>query len=125
MATSPPLVSELTNQTRASFEEQVAEIKARIGDENLARVIVATSRGSIQELQRFFRVSNVKYTWGDNGIRIDFDFQNFVVPTFDVDFDSSGNAIGEESSASVSTRTSRNRRGSVIQLDVIDVEGET
>lgn len=83
-----PLISTLTDHQRLSFEDQVAEIEKRIGDQNLARVIVATSRGQIQELQRFFRVQTVKYDWGANdGIKIAFDFQNFIVARAEVDAD--------------------------------------
>ncbi len=75
-----PLVSTFTDHSRASFEERVAEIRARLGgNENLARVIVATSRGQVAELQRFFRVANVKFSWGLEGVEITFDFQNYVV----------------------------------------------
>lgn len=79
-----PLVSALTDFERVSFEQMVSEIKERIGDENLARVIVATSRGQIQELQRFFRVSTVRFSWNDSGVSIQFDFQNYVVSRADV-----------------------------------------
>lgn len=79
LSSKAPLVSELTNQQRRSFEEQVSIIKQKIPDENLARVIVATARGNIVELQRFFRVSNVKYAWDKNsGVNVDFDFQNYI-----------------------------------------------
>lgn len=75
-----PLVSTLTDHSRVSFEERVAEIQNLLGgDENLARVIVATSRGQIAEIQRFFRVANAKFTWGAEGVEIAFDFQNYVV----------------------------------------------
>lgn len=75
-----PLISALTNMDRASFEEAVTAVMARIGDENLARVIVATGRGLIQEVQRFFRVSTVRFTWdAKSGVAVNFDFQNYVV----------------------------------------------
>jgi hypothetical protein len=81
-ASSPaaPFVSTLTNFTRDSFSEVVQEIQQRIPDENLARVIVATARGQVQQLQKFFRVQTVKYNWSDNGIKVSFDFQNYFVP---------------------------------------------
>ncbi len=80
VTSSPPLISTLTSLSRSSFEEAVQEVNSRIGDENLARVIVATGRGQIQELQRFFRVSTVKFAWdAKSGIKVDFDFQNYVV----------------------------------------------
>lgn len=84
VTSAPPLVSTLTDFTRVSFEEAVQDLVARLGDENLARVIVATSRGMIQEVQRFFRVSTVKYAWDGQGIRIDTDFQNYVVARDDL-----------------------------------------
>lgn len=79
LSSSPPLVSTFTNFARDNFEKVVADVRARIGDENLARVIVATARGQIQELQRYFRVSTVKLDWSQTGIKVSFDFQNYVV----------------------------------------------
>lgn len=75
-----PLVSTYTDWSRNSFEDQVEEITNRIGDEDLARVIVATARGQVAELQRFFRVQNVKFHCdAQSGVKISFDFQNYVV----------------------------------------------
>lgn len=101
-----PLVSSTTDHFRNSFDEQVAEIKSRLGvdDENLARVIVATSRGQVQELQRFFRVSNVKYGWSDRGLNIDFDFQNYVLALFDVEDNESTQQTGAAQRTTVSRR---------------------
>jgi hypothetical protein len=79
-----PLVSALTDHMRGGFEETVADIAKRLGDENLARVIVATARGQVAELQRFFRVQNVKYTWGaEKGVQVSFDFENYVMAKTD------------------------------------------
>lgn len=76
-----PLVSTLTDHYRKSFAEAVADIKTLLGkDDNIARVIVATSRGQINELQRFFLVTTTKFVWTDeSGIKISFDFTNYVV----------------------------------------------
>jgi len=80
LSSRSPLVSTLTDNARAPFEQQVREVAERIGDENLARVIVATARGQVLELQRFFRVSNVKYEWDvEKGMDVSFDFQNYFV----------------------------------------------
>jgi len=76
---SHPLLSPLTDNQRTSFDAQVAAVTERIGDQNLARVLVSTARGQIQEIQSFFRVQNVSYSWGDGGISVNFDFQNYVV----------------------------------------------
>lgn len=79
MTPTGPLVSTLTDSFRQSFAKAVADVRQRIGDENLSRVLVATTRGVIQQLPRFFRVSTVKFDWSDKGLKIDFDFQNYVV----------------------------------------------
>jgi len=115
LSSRAPLVSTLTDTNRLPFEEAVAEIASRIGgDRNLARVIVATARGQVQELQRFFRVSTVRYDWSTTGIKIAFDFQNFVVVRSEVGTVSS--APGTLDSRSVPTRRS-------INLDVINIVG--
>jgi hypothetical protein len=75
----PPIISELTDHHRRSFEVEVAEVAAKLGDENLARVLVASSRGALQQLQETFRVSTVRFAWDTKaGVGITFDFQNFV-----------------------------------------------
>lgn len=103
MTIQTPLISVLTDHLRNGFEEQVALIAERIGDLNLARVIVATSRGAIQEIPSFFRVQNVKYTWSvDGGVEINFDFQNYVVPIF--------GTAGEPRAAGAAVTTQANPR---------------
>lgn len=83
-----PLVSENTDHARVPFAKRVAELTELLGDPNLAAVIVGTARGQVQELQRFFRVSNVKYDWTHNtGLKIGFDFQNYIEPRFKADAD--------------------------------------
>lgn len=75
-----PNVSSFGDSNRRSYEEQVAEINSRLGDQNLARVIVATARGQVAELQRFFRVETVKFNWSsESGLKIGCSFQNYVV----------------------------------------------
>jgi hypothetical protein len=75
-----PNVSSFGDSNRRSYEEQVAEIVSRLGDQNLARVIVATARGQVAELQRFFRVETVKFNWSsESGLKIGCSFQNYVV----------------------------------------------
>lgn len=77
--TQNPNGSTFGDSARRSFEDQVAEINRRLGDANLARVIVATARGQVAELQRFFRVETVKYDWDKSGMRLSFSFQNYIV----------------------------------------------
>jgi hypothetical protein len=83
--TSPPLQSSFTESLRRGFDAQVKEVAGKLGDENLARVVVATARGEVQELQRAFRVSAVHYSWDhDSGIKVSFDVQNYVEVRADV-----------------------------------------
>ncbi len=75
-----PLVAPYVDANRLPFAAQVAEVTAAIGDENLARIVVATARGQVFELQRFFRVQNVKIDWTSaKGFQFAFDFQNYVI----------------------------------------------
>lgn len=74
-----PMVSELIKQQRQSFGEAVSYLTQRLGDANLARVLVATARNSVVELQDTFRTKVVKYTVADGGaVAIDFDFENYI-----------------------------------------------
>ncbi len=77
--TQNPNGSTYGDSLRRGYEEQVAEITSRLGDAALARTIVSTARGQVAELQRFFRVETVKYSWSDKGLKIGFSFQNYVV----------------------------------------------
>jgi hypothetical protein len=75
-----PLVSSYTDFNRKAFESQVKEVGDLLGDINLARVIVGTARNQVSELQSFFRTQNVKFNWDyQSGVKISFDFQNYVV----------------------------------------------
>jgi hypothetical protein len=75
-----PVTSTLIELNRNSFDAQVDVVFKELGDRNLARIAVATSRGLINELQSFFRVQNVKFNWDwQSGVKIDFDFQNYVI----------------------------------------------
>lgn len=80
-----PLVSEWNNQARRTLGEAIAVLDKRL-DRNLARVIAATSLGTVRELQDVFRVKNVRYTVSEGGaVGIDFDFENFIEVRSDVD----------------------------------------
>lgn len=117
---TPPLVSAYTDNQRASFEEAVADITSRIGDENLARVLVATSRGQIKDLQRFFRVSTVKFSWDGSGMKIDFDFQNYFVPALE---NLTKASTGVVERTSVPGQARRRRRTASRPLEIIE-EGD-
>lgn len=91
LSSNSPLVSEVTDHSRRSFNEEVDEVAKRLAgpngktDKNLAKVLVATARNSIAELLDTFRVSTIKFSLAEGGaIGIDFDFQNFIVPRYQV-----------------------------------------
>lgn len=71
--------SPLTDQSAMSASELAGEIYKRLGDENLADAIVATSRNLVFNLQNYFRAKNVKFDWDiKSGVSVSFDFHNFV-----------------------------------------------
>lgn len=83
-----PIAHELVQQAQASFADVVEGIARRLGgaqpsqgDYNFARVIVATSR-KMADIQSFFRVTAVRYSFDNNGLGINFDFQNYVEARF-------------------------------------------
>ena len=85
VSTNTPVASTLLDSIRMEFEAQVAEIKKRIPDDELARAIVTSTRADPLVLQRYFRIKNVTYKWGaGSGIEVSFDFQNYVEARFDV-----------------------------------------
>ncbi|NBX24121.1 MAG: hypothetical protein EBR52_08475, partial [Microbacteriaceae bacterium] len=116
-----PLVSSLTDHMRTGFDDQVRAIAERIGDENLARVIVATTRGLVSELQTFFRVANVKFAWSESGVATTFDFQNYVLATYDTT--TAEEAATPEPTGSERRTSSPRRRGRVTELDTINIVG--
>jgi len=117
-----PLISALTDHLRTGFDDQVRAIAERLGDVNLARVVVATSRGLVSELQSFFRVSNVKFAWSDKGVSVAFDFQNYVMATY-----SATTAAQRTDPAPTGTATAtpvaRRRRSRAITLEPISIVG--
>lgn len=78
-----PHIAEVLVHERRSFEEEVASIKAKVGnDENFARAIVATARNLVPGLQNTFRTSGVKFEFNMSGqdpsVSVSADFQNYV-----------------------------------------------
>jgi len=91
LSSKAPAVSALTDAHRRSFADQVREVqqalagKTQGGDENLARVIVASARSMVIELLGPFRTSNVVFNWSASaGVQISFDFQNYFSPRYGV-----------------------------------------
>lgn len=70
-------LSDFAGMTDAAL---VNYLTAKMGDANLARVIVAAGRNAIADMQNTYRVSNVTFDWSaDRGVEIGFDFHNFVI----------------------------------------------
>lgn len=106
-----PLVSTVTDFYRDSFNAAVQQITDRIGDANLARVVVATARGNIQQVQRFFRTANVKYDWSEKGVKISFDFQNYIVVRDQFDNNGQSGTVGSFPAGAVDSTTVPNGAG--------------
>lgn len=79
-----PLVSTFTDFQRRPLDEVVQELAQALGgDRALARAVVMGARS--QRAQRFFRVSSVKFDWSaESGMKVNFEFQNYVVATNEV-----------------------------------------
>ena len=73
-----PLVSPYVDSLRIGFEEQIKILTSKLKDVNLARVVAATSHGKISSLQNFFRVSEVHFNWSEEGLKISFEYHNFI-----------------------------------------------
>lgn len=87
LASTAPLVSSVTDFYRKSVDDITKEVGQKLkadlgstaGSEDLARVVVATARGGIVELQNVWRVENVKYDWSvTGGLGVAFDFKNYI-----------------------------------------------
>lgn len=104
----PPIVNEVTNIAAMSPEEAIDQVAERLGgDRDLAEVIVGTARGTLKNLQDTFRCGAVNYAWDiDQGIAVDFDFQNYIEVRFDVmngGANTTRSTSGEASSGSSTT----------------------
>jgi hypothetical protein len=91
---------------RQPFAQELREITERIGSERMARAILATSRGSIQRIQNFFRVSSVNYTWALEGLNVSFEFQNYFVVRNDLLGAETNQLLRGEQASSPGKRTS-------------------
>ena len=80
---SSAIVATLNRTAAMTFGEAVAEVRRFLPDENLARAIVASARGNIMGVLRYFRVGAINYDWGDDGVSIKADLQNYWTPTYD------------------------------------------
>ena len=77
----PPVISELNTKAAEPPAAAVKSLAARLGGRtDIAKVLVAITRGTFAKLQSVFRVFNVKFTWdAGSGVAVDFDFQNYKI----------------------------------------------
>lgn len=83
-----PLTSSYTDSRRKSPAASADEIAKRFGNtsaaKDIARIIVAQSRGKILGLITVYRVGNAKFDWSNtSGVTLNFDFQTYVLADTD------------------------------------------
>lgn len=77
------IVSTLNTTASAPFSEAVEQVRQRLGDVNLSRAIVASARGNVMGVLRYFYVCGVDLDWSEDGVEVKFDFQNYWTPRWD------------------------------------------
>lgn len=82
-----PIASALNRSQQLPFGQAVREVQRVIADENLARAIVASHRGAIMSVLRYFRVGSVDIDWKDQAVSVKLDLQNYWTPRFDHDLE--------------------------------------
>lgn len=82
LAMELPILSELNEQARRDPAAQEQFLTNKLGDAKLAHAIVQSNQEGVGVLQKFFRVCNVRIGWANNGVSIDFDFQNYIEARF-------------------------------------------
>jgi len=78
-----PIVSTLNRTSQLPFSQAVREVQAILLDENLSRAIVASARGNIMGVLRYFRVSGVNLDWSDSEMTVKCEIQNYWTPRWD------------------------------------------
>jgi len=78
-----PIVSTLNQTAQLPFSEAVRQVQRYLPDENLCRAIVASARGNIMGVLRYFRVGSVDFDWSNDSIEVKADIQNYFTPRWD------------------------------------------
>ena len=80
MDVQSPIVSTINASSQMAFSEAVALVSKHLnGNTALARVIVASNRGNIMGVLRYFMVSNVNYDWSFEEVTVKADLQNYII----------------------------------------------
>lgn len=83
MDAQSPIVATLNQSAQLPFSQAVREVQRYIPDENLCRAIVASARGNIMGVLRYFRVGSVDFDWSFESIEVKADIQNYFTPRWD------------------------------------------
>lgn len=68
---------------RRGFEEEVQEVKKRVGSEPFARLVTAIRRGELGQITPYYYVNGVKYAWDGSRLNVSLDFRNYVSAVMD------------------------------------------
>ena len=80
MDVQSPIVSTINASSQMAFSEAVQVVAKHLnGNTALARVIVASNRGNIMGVLRYFMVSNVNYDWSYEEVTVKADLQNYII----------------------------------------------
>lgn len=75
-----PIVSTLNATAQLPFSQSVTQVAKHLnGNVGLARVIVATTRGNIMGVLRYFMVSSVNYDWSYEEVTVKAEMQNYII----------------------------------------------
>lgn len=78
-----PIVSTLNRTMQLPFSQAVAEVRQYLRDENLSRAIVASARGNVMGVLRYFRVSGVTLDFSGETMTVKMEIQNYWTPRWD------------------------------------------
>lgn len=79
LASRSPIITELVRHESRTFQQEVDDLTAHIGDPVLARVLVASTRGKIVGQLDVFRVTAARFDFTGTAIRISAEFATYVV----------------------------------------------
>lgn len=83
--TTPYVSNVFVDQVRKAPEQAVQALALKLGDTQLARLIVVSLQNGGGVFENTFRVGNVRYDWSSQtGLAIAFDFQNYVEARYGV-----------------------------------------